>query len=369
MGAEESELTNTNGGLSFSEKLLIYAGSLGTFLLLGIWLLNCNLCSKGRAISVPNSHSSKFTAQNLSFATREYHEDNLMSSSHWSSLYKGIFQDGLMVAIKRLHLDNSEEAKQIFSEVSDGLIKLRHQNLLRVLGSTTTSDYMQLVMEYVDHKSLHHYLHQGDPCNLSWETRLKIAHGIACALAYLHQECKVNNKSSIVHGNLKPSNIFVNVHNQEPLVSDYGISSLIENYSHSSSAFKEELYGYAAPECKRSEQTTRKSDVYSYGVLLLELLTMRRPTSEDIVGDLPGWVRIKLCDGYPKSMDCVFYRTASTSAKKKMVRVLGLALICTRDDPERRPSMKEVLQMLRQIMKENEERVVPAPLCDIDQEV
>uniref|UniRef100_A0A0D6QUH1 Protein kinase domain-containing protein n=1 Tax=Araucaria cunninghamii TaxID=56994 RepID=A0A0D6QUH1_ARACU len=205
-------------------------------------------------------------------------------------------------------------------------------------------------MEYVDCQTLDQLLHGEERnCSLSWETRIKIAQGTARALTYLHEGCRVRSNGPLIHGNLNPRNIFVDMDDQEPLLSDFGIAFRTQHSSDSSSSVFQQLQEYAPPDFKRSLPMTTKSDVFSYGMVLLELLTLKRPTSENVSGDMAGWVRDKIHDSYGEVLDPAIFATATTSRKKKIKRVLGLALMCTRDDPETRPSMKEVLEMLIQM--------------------
>ncbi|GLJ18205.1 hypothetical protein SUGI_0321950 [Cryptomeria japonica] len=358
-GARESTLSPT-------KELILYALAIGTFILLGICFLYRAIRSRRcvRKPPEPTAYQIQFEAHELSVAARGYHKDYLIGFTDWASVFKAVLPDGLVVAIKRLNLNNSEEANQRFLEVCIALTQVRHCNLVGVLGFSVSSQYKYIVTEYVDCPNLEQLLH--DNCNLSWETRLKIAHGTARALVYMHEECRVNSDSPLVHGNIKPSNIFVDIEEQEPILSDYGITSLIENFSGSSCAFQG-LCGYAAPECLRSEAVTEKSDVYSYGIVLLQLLTLKQPSSEDVSGNLSEWIRNKIIHSYEGVLDPAIFSDATESRKKKIKKVLGLALMCTRDNPQRRPSMKEVVESLIQMKSFDAQRnSVAAPVFGID---
>eukprot|EP01018_Ginkgo_biloba_P024363 Gb_40893 [translate_table: standard] len=356
-----------HGGLNTVGKIVLAVSVSGAFVLLGLWFMYCTVRSKRLAGAHASSNSNlasehlRFTAQDLWIATERFAESNMLGWNDCASVYRGTLEDGETVAIKMLKLKQSNDANTNFLELFGTACAVRHRNLLKPLGYCLESGAKAFVSEYINSGNLDKWLHGDIGCQFRWETRFNIAVGIARALVYLHFE---GGGEPIVHCGVKPNNIFID-DDLEPLVGDYGIVQFLRKHGESSSMLPQ-TNGYVAPECKRSESVTTKADVYSYGMVLLELLTLKRPTCEEVEGDLAGWVRSNLPDRSSQVLDPGLLTTSMGFKKKTMVRVLGLALMCTREDPERRPSMKDVLEMLIQIKNKSRSMAEVIPLHDIE---
>ncbi|XP_024390515.1 uncharacterized protein [Physcomitrium patens] len=265
----------------------------------------------------------------------------------FGTVYRAILPDGNIVAVKKLLVSSLVKTQEEFEREVNLLGKISHQNLVTLQGYYWTSQLQLLVYDYVPNGNLYRRLHErrdGEP-PLRWEDRFKIALGTALGLGHLHHGCH----PQVIHYNLKSTNILLS-HNNVVRISDYGLAKLLpalDSYV-MSSKFQSAL-GYMAPEfaCP-SLRITEKCDVYGFGVLLLELVTGRRPVEymEDDVVILCDHVRALLEEGRPLS--CVDSHMNSYP-EDEVLPVIKLGLICTSHVPSNRPSMEEVVQILELI--------------------
>ncbi|CAA0834921.1 Protein kinase superfamily protein [Striga hermonthica] len=214
-----------------------------------------------------------FTLKELAQATRNFREMNLIGEGGFGSVYKGRLESGTIVAVKQLNLDGLQGNQEFIVEVLM-LSLLHHPNLVNLIGYCTDGDQRLLVYEFMPMGSLENHLFDLEPDQrpLSWSTRLKIAVGAARGLEYLH--CKAN--PPVIYRDLKSSNILLdNEYNVK--LSDFGLAKLgpVGDKTHVSTRVMG-TYGYCAPEYAMSGKLTLKSDIYSFGVVLLELITGRK---------------------------------------------------------------------------------------------
>ncbi|CAN4123104.1 unnamed protein product [Withania somnifera] len=214
-----------------------------------------------------------FTFKELALATQNFREANLIGEGGFGSVYKGRLETGLVVAIKQLNLDGLQGNQEFIVEVLM-LSLLHHKNLVNLIGYCTDGDQRLLVYEFMPMGSLENHLFGLEPGKkpLSWCTRLKIAAGAAHGLEYLH--CKAN--PPVIYRDLKSSNILLD-NDFNPKLSDFGLAKLgpVGENTHVSTRVMG-TYGYCAPEYAMSGKLTLKSDIYSLGVVLLELITGRK---------------------------------------------------------------------------------------------
>ncbi|XP_057448517.1 cysteine-rich receptor-like protein kinase 3 [Lotus japonicus] len=281
----------------------------------------------------------------LEKATNYFHDSNKLGEGGSGSVYKGALPDGTTVAIKRLSFNTTQWADHFFNEVN--LIKdLQHKNLVKLLGCSITGPESLLVYEYVPNLSLHDHLSvRRNLQQLTWEVRHKIILGTAEGLAYLHEESQLK----IIHRDIKLSNILLD-DNFTPKIADFGLARLFpEDQSHISTAICGTL-GYMAPEYIVLGKLTEKADIYSFGVLVIELLSGKSRTSFvqnscsilHMVWSLYGSNR--LCDivdpilegNYPAEEAC---------------KLLKIGLLCTQASAELRPPMSVVVKMINNIHK------------------
>lgn len=214
-----------------------------------------------------------FTFRDLAAATRNFREINLIGEGGFGRVYKGRLETGEIVAVKQLNQDGLQGHQEFIVEVLM-LSLLHHSNLVTLIGYCTSGDQRLLVYEYMPMGSLEDHLFDLEPDKepLSWSTRMKIAVGAARGLEYLH--CKAD--PPVIYRDLKSANILLD-NDFNPKLSDFGLAKLgpVGENTHVSTRVMG-TYGYCAPEYAMSGKLTVKSDIYSFGVVLLELITGRK---------------------------------------------------------------------------------------------
>ncbi|XP_077228021.1 uncharacterized protein LOC143861020 [Tasmannia lanceolata] len=261
---------------------------------------------------------------------------------------------GRIVAIKKLITSNIIQYQEDFNKEVRILGKVRHPNLLTLKGYYWTPQLQLLISDYAPIGSLHAKLHQRSTSSppLSWANRFKIALGTAKGLAHLHQF-----RPPIIHYNIKPSNILLD-ENYNAMISDFGLARLLPKLDkHVLSTRFQTALGYVAPELAcQSSRISEKCDIYAFGVVILELVTRRRPMEygEDDVVVLIDHVRVQLEQG--NALDCVDL-SMNEYPEEEVLPVLKLGLVCTSQLPSSRPSMAEVVQILQVIKTPIQDRM------------
>lgn len=246
--------------------------------------------------------------------------------------YKVTLEGGHSVAVKRLR-NMKNMSRKNFEHQLEVIRKLVHPNVAPLRAYYHTPEEKLLVFDYYPNGNLFSILHLKHPSlePLDWTGRLKIARGVARGLAFLHETIK------LPHGNLKASNVLLDC-NGEPRIADFGLAPLTNN----TSATGNQIAGYRAPECAQSRRMTQKVDVYAFGILILEILTGRKPTNSSDEIDLPQWVnslpREEVID---KDMG-----QSSTVAEEDKLVLLDVALKCIAFNPEKRPKMSRALEYI-----------------------
>ncbi|KAA8527302.1 hypothetical protein F0562_034601 [Nyssa sinensis] len=266
----------------------------------------------------------------------------------FGTVYKASFGgEGRVVAIKKLDKSNIIQYPEDFDREVRILGKARHPNLIGLIGYHWTPQLQLLVSDYAPNGSLQAKLHERPPSAppLSWSNRFKIILGAAKGIAHLHHSFR----PPIIHYNIKPSNILLD-ENFNPKISDFGLARLLTKLDkHILSSRFQSALGYVAPELAcHSLRVNEKCDIYGFGVLILELVTGRRPVEfgEDNVVILSDHVRVLLEQG--NVLDYVD-PSMNEYPEEEVLPVLKLALVCTSQIPSSRPSMAEVVQVLQVI--------------------
>ncbi|KAG6432549.1 hypothetical protein SASPL_104129 [Salvia splendens] len=259
-----------------------------------------------------------------------------------------------LIAVKRLWPKTTGEIHQrdSFSAEVTALGSIRHKNIVRLLGCCDNGKTRLLLFDYISNGSLAGLLHENKTF-LDWNARYNIIIGAAQGLAYLHHDCS----PPIVHRDIKTNNILVGPM-FEAFLADFGLAKLVDDSSIDSGVVAGS-YGYIAPEYGYSLRITEKSDVYSYGIVLLEVVTGMEPTDARIPEgrNIVTWVyeelRTRLRD-FASIGDQQLLLNSSTQTEE-MVQVLGIALLCVNACPDERPTMRDVVTMLQGIRHQNEE--------------
>ncbi|GMN36216.1 hypothetical protein TIFTF001_005835 [Ficus carica] len=295
-----------------------------------------------------NSSSERvkiFTEEELKKATLNYYESTIIGQGGFGTVYKGFLTDTRIVAIKKSKLVDRNQTEQFINEVVV-LSQINHRNVVKLLGCCLETQVPLLVYEFVPNGTLCDHIHDKEKSSkLVWEVRLRIAAETAEALSYLHSAAS----TPIIHRDVKPSNILVD--NYTAKVSDFGASRLVPLDQTELATMVQGTLGYLDPEYLHTNQLTEKSDVYSYGVVLVELLTgkkaicFERPEDERglAMHFLSSLKRGRLFEIVEKGL----VKEEETAGNREQVEeVARLAKRCLNVNGEERPTMKEVAMEL-----------------------
>ncbi|URE05929.1 hypothetical protein MUK42_21546 [Musa troglodytarum] len=284
-----------------------------------------------------------FHYKDLKAATNNFSEKNKLGEGGFGDVYKGTLKNGKTVAVKRLAIAQTRRAKADFQSEVKLISNVHHRNLVRLLGCSSKGQDLLLVYEYMANSSLNKFIFGDRHGFLNWKQRFNIIVGMARGLAYLHQEFHV----CIIHRDIKSSNILLD-DDFQPRIADFGLARLLpEDKSHLSTKFAGTL-GYTAPEYAIHGQLSEKVDTYSFGVVVLEIISGRKSNDaqlEPVTQYLLEWAwklyesgdLINLVD---KSLDPTEY------SLEEMKRIIKIALLCTQSTVSARPTMSEVVVLL-----------------------
>ncbi|MFQ6623190.1 hypothetical protein Gotur_001695 [Gossypium turneri] len=279
----------------------------------------------------------------------------MLGKGSLGTVYKAVLDDGCTVAVKRLKDANPCPRKE-FEQYMDVIGKIKHPNVVKLRAYYYAKEEKLLVYDYLPNGSLHSLLHGNrgpGRIPLDWTTRISLVLGAARGLAKIHEEY---NTPKIPHGNVKSSNVLLDK-NGVALISDFGLSLLL-NPVHAIAR----LGGYRAPEQAEVKRLSQMADVYSFGVLLLEVLTGRAPSQypsptrpriedEEPAVDLPKWVRSVVKEEWTAEVfdqELLRYK----NIEEELVSMLHVGLACVVPQPEKRPTMTEVAKMIEDIRVE-----------------
>ncbi|CAN1234904.1 LRR receptor-like serine/threonine-protein kinase RGI1 [Linum perenne] len=301
-----------------------------------------------------NSFVGEIPQEKLNFSLHDIvtslSDANVIGKGGSGMVYRVQTSTNQIVAVKKLWPVRNSSERDFFSAEVRALGSIRHKNIVRLLGCCKNGKTRLLLFDYISHGSLAGLLHEKEEF-LDWEARYRILLGAAHGLAYLHHDCT----PPIVHRDVKANNILVGQH-FEAFLADFGIAKLVDSSAECSSGVSNSVagsYGYIAPEYGYSLRITEKSDVYSYGVVLLEILTGKQPTDSQIPegAHIVNWVNKELREKrreFTTVLDQQLVIRSGTQLQE-MVQVLGVALLCVNPSPGERPTMKDVAAMLKEI--------------------
>ncbi|XP_025796907.1 cysteine-rich receptor-like protein kinase 2 isoform X3 [Panicum hallii] len=325
------------GGVAF----LIFIGLL-TFLLIR-WSRNLRP-RRGDILGATELQGpTSFYYHDLKAATNNFNEKSKLGEGGFGDVYKGLLKNGKTVAVKRLIVMDTSRAKADFESEVKLISNVHHRNLVRLLGCSRKASEFLLVYEYMANGSLDKFLFGERRGTLNWKQRFNIIVGMARGLAYLHQEFHV----CIIHRDIKSSNVLLD-DDFQPKIADFGLARLLpDDHSHLSTKFAGTL-GYTAPEYAIHGQLSEKVDTYSFGVVVLEILSGRKSNDTKLDPEtqyLLEWVwklyesdnLLALVD---ESLDPEEYKP------DEVKRIMEIALLCTQSAVAARPMMSEVVVLL-----------------------
>ncbi|KAL9160420.1 hypothetical protein ABFS82_08G198500 [Erythranthe guttata] len=278
-------------------------------------------------------------------ATEHFSETNLLGRGGFGSVYKGVLKDGKVLAVKVFD-SLSEAVSKSFDVECEVLRTIRHRNLTKVISSCSNKDFKALVLEYMPNGNLDKWLYSHNYC-LDLVQRLNIMIDVASALEYLHH----GYSTPIVHCDLKPSNVLLD-DEMVAHVSDFGIAKLLgegESVVHTSTLA---TMGYIAPEYGSEGLVSTMCDIYSYGVMLMETFTRKRPSDDMFVEglSLKSWVESSIHRSSSDVIDANLLNEQSLKENRHCVTsILELALKCSAESAGDRINMKEALAELRKV--------------------
>ncbi|CAN6372813.1 unnamed protein product [Urochloa humidicola] len=276
-------------------------------------------------------------------ATNNFSQDNKLGQGGFGPVYKGRFHDGLEIAVKRLASNSGQGFREFKNEI-ELIAKLQHTNLVRLLGCCSQGDERLLVYEYMPNKSLDFYIFDEiQRVLLDWNKRLAIIEGIAQGILYLHKHSRLR----VIHRDLKASNILLD-HELNPKISDFGLAKIFSlDDTEGNTKRIVGTYGYMAPEYASEGLFSIKSDVFSFGVLTLEIISGKKTSSFHQHGEFINL----LGHAWQLWKDGLWLQLVDASLDAEchtvqMGRCISIALLCVQENAVDRPTMSEVVAML-----------------------
>ncbi|MFS7954827.1 putative protein kinase RLK-Pelle-PERK-1 family [Helianthus anomalus] len=288
---------------------------------------------------------SQFSYDELVAATGGFTQYNLVGQGGFGFVHKGVLPNGQEVAIKSLKPGSGQGEREFQAEV-EMLSRVHHRYLVSLVGYCISDGQRMLVYEFVPNRTLEFHLHGKGQVVMDWQTRMRIALGSAKGLAYLHEDCHPR----IIHRDIKSANILLD-HEYEAKVSDFGLAKLTTGNDTHVSTRVMGTFGYLAPEYASSGKLSEKSDVFSFGVMLLEILTGRKPIdpeTEYMNDSLVEWARPLIAkakeDGdYNELVDP---RLKTNYDRNEMAQMASCAEASVRHSARRRPKMSQIVRAL-----------------------
>ncbi|CAL5018108.1 unnamed protein product [Urochloa decumbens] len=285
----------------------------------------------------------RFSYRDLFHATRGFSDKQLLGAGGFGRVYKGVLHKADMdLAVKRVPHESKQGTKEFISEIAS-LGRLRHRNIVQLLGYCRRKGELLLVYDYMPNGSLDKYLYDGSKDTWHWSQRFHIIRGVASGLLYLHEDWE----QGVIHGDVKASNVLLDG-DMNGRLGDFGLARL---YDHGDDAYTTHVVGtmgYVAPELGHTGKATPATDVFAFGAFLLEVACGRRPVEQDQQNNcimlvdrvIENWrkgliinvVDSRILDGFnPQEVSLV---------------LLKLGLLCSHPMPNRRPTMRQVIQYL-----------------------
>ncbi|KAL8063775.1 hypothetical protein ABFX02_01G048500 [Erythranthe guttata] len=301
---------------------------------------------KGLAVDVSGGASVVMFHGDLPYSSKDIikklenlNEEHVIGAGGFGTVYKLAMDDGNVFALKRIVKVN-EGFDRFFERELEILGSIKHKYLVNLRGYCNSPTSKLLIYDFLSGGSLDEALHERGE-QLDWEARLNIIMGAAKGLTYLHHDCSPR----IIHRDIKSSNILLDA-NFDARVSDFGLAKLLEDEESHITTIVAGTFGYLAPEYMQSGRATEKTDVYSFGVLVLEILSGKRPTDASFIEkglNIVGWLNYLVSETRQREIvdpHCEGVQTESLDS------LLSIAIQCVSSIPEDRPTMHRVVQIL-----------------------
>ncbi|KAG8060713.1 hypothetical protein GUJ93_ZPchr0002g23632 [Zizania palustris] len=320
---------------------------------LSVSMISSASASMLSAVATCTTSVKTFSLAQLKNATDGFNSKRVLGQGGFGRVYHGTMDDGNEIAVKLLTREDRGGDREFIAEV-EMLSRLHHRNLVKLIGICIEQNKRCLVYELIRNGSVESHLHGADKPKdmLNWDVRIKIALGAARGLAYLHED----SNPHVIHRDFKASNILLE-EDFTPKVTDFGLAREATNGTLPISTRVMGTFGYVAPEYAMTGHLLVKSDVYSYGVVLLELLSGRKPVSmSDTNGpqNLVTWARPLLC--HKEGLERLIDPSLNGNFKfDDVAKVASIASMCVHTDPSQRPFMGEVVQALKLVYNDAEE--------------
>ncbi|WJX93071.1 hypothetical protein P8452_74640 [Trifolium repens] len=279
----------------------------------------------------------------IQHCTDNFSETSKLGEGGFGSVYKGILPDGRQIAVKRLSRNSGQGSEEFKNEVMF-IAKLQHRNLVRLLACCLEGNEKLLVYEFMPNASLDFHLFDDEKRKeLNWKLSLSIINGIAKGLLYLHEDSRLR----VIHRDLKASNVLLD-HEMNPKISDFGMARAFEIGQNQANTRRiMGTYGYMAPEYAMEGVFSVKSDVFSFGVLVLEIISGKKNTGfylSEHGRSLLLYTWKKWCEG--NCLDIMHSVLGKTCIDNEVVRCINIGLLCVQEDAADRPTMSTVVVML-----------------------
>ncbi|XP_028788523.1 cysteine-rich receptor-like protein kinase 10 [Neltuma alba] len=317
-----------------------------------LWLCDRSTVNDSSSDTMPkvgnesnNLEPLQFSLVTIEAATNNFSDDKcLLGRGGFGRVYKGILSNGQEIAVKRLSKCSGQGAEEFKNEILL-IAKLQHRNLVALLGFCIEEQEKIIIYEYVPNKSLDYFLFGSiEGKVLSWMERCKIIGGVARGIHHLHEYSRLK----IIHRDLKPSNILLD-DEMNPKISDFGLAKMVAINSQEGSTNRiVGTYGYMSPEYAMYGQYSEKSDVFSFGVIILEIIsgkknTSRQNESQYVDGLLSyAWKQWK----EEKLLEILDLNIKEFGSYNEVIRCIHIGLLCVQENPDSRPTMATVVSYL-----------------------
>ncbi|KAJ1276312.1 hypothetical protein BS78_05G204800, partial [Paspalum vaginatum] len=366
--------SSTRTGGSKNSKLKVVLGSIGgvvtLFVAVAVFLLWWQKMRHRPEIyiDVSGQHDQRlelgqikrFSWREIQIATNNFSERNVLGKGGFGKVYKGVLPgpDRRKVAVKRLFEVEKPDGEMAFLREVELTSIAVHKNILRLIGFCMTPKERLLVYPFMENRSVASRVRDLKPNEavIDWKTRMRIALGAARGLEYLHEHCN----PSIIHRDVKAANILLDGH-FEAVVGDFGLAKKVEKERNTITSKARGTFGYMAPEYAMTGMSSVKTDIFGYGVLLLEIVTGKPATfysnTTEEAGPTILIYKVKLLMEERRLCDIVDRNLGGAYNLEELKKITQIALRCTNMEPDQRPAMSDVVKMLNG-------ELVPAELWD-----